>query len=188
MPGTEGKMSEELEVLKVVAERLNEAGIDYMISGSTAVNYYTVPRMTRDVDVVIDLQARGIQKFVSLFDADFYIDEITVAREVSRRGIFNIIHSQYLIKVDFVVRKESEFEGQAFARRVRVVIEKRPLWFISAEDLVIAKLLWAKESHSEMQLKDCGNLLKTVKNLDLAYIREWVARLNLNQVFEECKR
>ncbi|MHC4144009.1 MAG: hypothetical protein ACYSUD_04425 [Planctomycetota bacterium] len=42
-------MSEELEVLKIVAERLEGAGISYMISGSVAANYYTIPRMTRDI-------------------------------------------------------------------------------------------------------------------------------------------
>jgi hypothetical protein len=46
-------MSEELEVLKIVTQRLREAGINYMISGSIASNYYTIPRMTRDIDVVV---------------------------------------------------------------------------------------------------------------------------------------
>jgi hypothetical protein len=40
-------MNEELEVLKIVTRRLNEANIPYMICGSIASNYYTVPRMTR---------------------------------------------------------------------------------------------------------------------------------------------
>ena len=43
-------MSEELEVLKMVGDRLGEAGIGYMVSGSIAANYYTIPRMTREAD------------------------------------------------------------------------------------------------------------------------------------------
>ena len=37
-------MSEELEVLKIVAERLRGAGIAYMLTGSVAMNHYAVAR------------------------------------------------------------------------------------------------------------------------------------------------
>jgi len=37
-------MSEELEVLKIVAERLRGAGIAYMLTGSVAMNHYAVLR------------------------------------------------------------------------------------------------------------------------------------------------
>ena len=44
-------MSEELEVLKTVTSRLEGAGISYMLTGSMAANFYTVPRLTRDIDM-----------------------------------------------------------------------------------------------------------------------------------------
>jgi hypothetical protein len=40
-------VSEELEVLAIVAGRLDAAGIAYMLTGSLAASCYTVPRMTR---------------------------------------------------------------------------------------------------------------------------------------------
>jgi hypothetical protein len=40
-------MSDELEVLKLVATRLEAAGVAYMISGSIAMNYYAQPRLSR---------------------------------------------------------------------------------------------------------------------------------------------
>ena len=64
-------MSEELEVLKIVTGRLNEADIPYMISCSIAANYYTIPRMTRDIDVVIELKENAIDKFIALFEMIF---------------------------------------------------------------------------------------------------------------------
>jgi len=79
-------MSEELEVLKIVTQRLKEGDIDYMVSGSIAANYYTVPRMTRDIDIVVELEQADIDRFVSLFRRDFYIDREMVNREVLRQG------------------------------------------------------------------------------------------------------
>ena len=45
-------MLSELDVLKDVCERLDRAGIAYMITGSVAMNYYAQPRMTRDREKV----------------------------------------------------------------------------------------------------------------------------------------
>lgn len=47
------QMVNELEVLKIVIKRLESANIHYMVSGSVAANFYTTPRMTRDIDIVI---------------------------------------------------------------------------------------------------------------------------------------
>ena len=85
-------MNEELEVLKIVTERLNKAGINYMISGSIAANYYTVPRMTRDIDAVIEIKHAGIDRFAGLFKDDFYMDKKMIRNEVMRQGMFNLIH------------------------------------------------------------------------------------------------
>lgn len=178
-------MSEELEVLEIVTGCLNKANIGYMISGSMAANYYTIPRMTRDIDIVIELEQTDIDKFVGLFQDDFYIDGEMIKREVLRRGMFNLIHNQYVVKIDFIIKKSSAYQQDAFSRRRQVSIENTPMWFISAEDLVISKLLWAKDSHSEMQLKDVRNLIKTVDNLDLRYIDNWVQELRLEQVYKE---
>ena len=178
-------MSEELEVLKIVTQRLKEADINYMISGSIAANYYTIPRMTRDIDVVIELKQGDIDKFVGLFEGDFYVDREMVANEVYREGMFNLIHNRYVIKIDFIIKKSSAYQNAEFSRRKQVLIEQSPIWFVSAEDLVISKLLWAKDSHSEMQLKDVGNLIETVDNLDLKYIGNWVRELSLEQIYKE---
>ena len=159
-----------IEILKIVTQRLNKADIAYMISGSIAANYYTV-----------------IDKFVSLFQSDFYLDKEMVKKEVSRQGIFNLIHNQYVIKIDFIIRKESEFQDVTFSRRKKISIENSPMWFISAEDLILAKLLWAKDSYSEIQLKDVQNLLATVNNLDIKYIKNWISQLGLERPYREVK-
>ena len=65
-------MTEELEVLKVVTGRLEAAGIPCMVTGSFAVNYYAVPRMTRDIDLVADVSVSDVDRVGALFKGDFY--------------------------------------------------------------------------------------------------------------------
>ncbi len=180
-------MSEELEILKIVAQRLEKAGIAYMVSGSMAANYYTIPRMTRDIDVVVELNDNAIDRFVALFEGDFYVSREMIANEVSQQGMFNLIHNQSVMKIDFIVRRSSTYQQEAFSRRKRVLVEKCPIWFITAEDLVISKLIWARDSHSEMQLKDVANILTTVDDLDVKYVETWVRKLGLDQIYQGVK-
>lgn len=92
-------MTEELEVLKVVARCLDEARIAYMLTGSVALNYYALPRMTRDIDIVVELGPDDADRVVRLFEADFYVDADAVRRAIATRGIFNVIHDRWVVKV-----------------------------------------------------------------------------------------
>ena len=180
-------MSEELEVLKIVTRRLNGAHIPYMISGSIAANYYAVPRMTRDIDIVIELKHSNIDLFTGLFEDDFYVNKEMILNEVSREGMFNLIHNQYIFKIDFIMKKSSAYQQTAFSRRKEILIEGCTMWYISAEDLIISKLMWAKNSHSEMQLRDVRNLTETVKDLDTRYMDDWLGQLGLERLYKEAK-
>jgi hypothetical protein len=78
--------SDELEVLHTVVSRLEGARIPYMLSGSTALGAFATPRMTRDLDMVVQLDESDADRFVSLFIDDFYCDADAVRRTVASRG------------------------------------------------------------------------------------------------------
>jgi hypothetical protein len=101
-------VSDELHVLRSVTTRLEGAGISYMVTGSMAANFYAVPRMTRDIDLVIELSEWDLDRVIRLFQQDYYIDRDMVQRAVRDHGMFNIIHNALVVKVDCVVRKETE--------------------------------------------------------------------------------
>ena len=178
-------MSEELEVLKTVAQRLDTAGIAYMVTGSMAVNYYAVPRMTRDIDVVVELSPGDAGRICHIFQNDFFIDREAVQRSIKQKAMFNIIHKDYVIKVDFVVRKDSDYRRMEFSRRRRVSVEGCDLFIVAPEDLIISKLDWARESHSEVQFVDVRNLLACVDDLDRDYLRHWVKQMGLESLYCE---
>lgn len=176
-------MSEELKILKEVAEKLNRAAIPYMVSGSVAMNFYAHPRMTRDIDIVIVLSEDNIKTFIDLFKDSFYLEEETVMNEVRRLGMFNLIHSKYIIKLDFILQKNDEFSVKEFGRRKEIDVEETKISIISPEDLILSKLNWAKDSFSEIQLRDVGNIRNMVEDLDIQYINEWVDKLGLQKIY-----
>lgn len=58
---------DELAVLKIVIKKLKSADIPYMVSGSIAANFYMTPRMTRDIDIVIQVETADAERIYSLF-------------------------------------------------------------------------------------------------------------------------
>jgi hypothetical protein len=59
----------ELDILRDVAARLESVGFDYMLTGSLAMIYYATPRMTRDIDLVVAMNADDAEQLKQLLKA-----------------------------------------------------------------------------------------------------------------------
>jgi hypothetical protein len=176
-------MQNELDIVRDVSQRLDGAGIGYMLTGSMAMNYYAQPRMTRDIDVVVALRPRDAERVVKLFAPDYYVSREAVESAIVQESLFNLIHNESVIKVDCIVRKQDEYRLNEFSRRQRITIRDVETWIVSKEDLILSKLFWAKDSHSELQLRDVRNLVST--GCDRVYIERWTAELGLNNLWRE---
>lgn len=104
------------ELLAVVVERLDRAGVPYMVTGSLASSYYGEPRLTRDVDIVIDPEPAALDRLVTdLVSADFYVDLGAAREALANRSQFNAI-GPAADKVDFVIRRDRPFSLEEFGR------------------------------------------------------------------------
>src|SRR5690349_3067214 len=173
----------ELDVLRDISRRLEGAGISFMLTGSVAMNYYAQPRMTRDIDLVVSLKETQSEEFFRLFETEYYFDRQSVAHAIFRRGMFNLIHNDAVIKVDIVVLKTDAYRQEEFGRRRKINLGDFETWIVSREDLVLSKLFWAKDSKSEMQLADVRNLLST--DCDMEYLHSRAKTLKVEELLEE---
>lgn len=180
-------MINEIEILKIVVKRLASARIPYMVTGSIAANFYTTPRMTRDIDIVVEVEERDAEALYSLFSNDFYVDKQAIMNAIHDKQIFNIIHNEEVVKVDFIIRKDTNYRNLEFKNRRCLVWEGQEIFVASPEDLILSKLFWARESLSEVQLRDIRNLFRTNPNLNRGYIEKWVRELKLDEVYNEVK-
>ncbi|UCD30521.1 MAG: hypothetical protein JSV03_08655, partial [Planctomycetota bacterium] len=163
-------MDEQLEFVKQIASRLDSVGIPYMMTGSMALAVYSMPRMTRDIDLVVEVTLDDVDKLVGLFTNDCYIDRERVEQAVRERGIFNIIHNHWVVKADFIIRKDEDYRKEEFARRKIVDVEDVSVSVVAPEDLILSKLVWAKRSQSDLQLHDVCRMISSVTGLDWSYL------------------
>lgn len=178
---------DQLSVLKLVTARLEAARIPYMITGSIASGHYAQPRMTRDLDIVVELEPADASRVAAIFGDQFDCDPQSIRSAIERRALFNLIHIEAIVKVDVVVRKDAPFRVEEFGRRRRVEIDGQAMWMVSPEDLVLSKLLWARDSRSELQLRDVRQILTAREDLDWTYLDRWARALGIDTLLGEVR-
>jgi hypothetical protein len=184
----ESRLNDQLEFLHLIVSRLDEAGIPYMLTGSVAMSLYCQPRMTRDIDLVVECHGTKPEDWVRMFAADCYVSTIAVEEALSRGGMFNIIHLEGVAKADFIVRRPEEYRQVEFGRRLRKRVDGQDIHVVSPEDLVLSKLVWWKECDSAVQKGDLILLLESSSPLDMAYIEHWATRLGVTDQMEALRR
>ena len=165
--------------LKTIIEFFNSHKIPYMLSGSVALSIYTLPRATRDFDFVVHLQQKDIDDLLARFREGYYCDRDAVKEAIIHHSMFNIIDHASGFKADFIILKNEPFRKAEFERRLEIEFEGMPVNVVSAEDLLLSKLIWIQELQSAVQMEDIKNL-STKKDLDWKYINSWIKSLNLN--------
>lgn len=180
-------MSDQLNVLRTVVERLESSRIPYMLTGSTAMNFYAIPRMTRDIDLIAEIALENTTRFCDLFKNDFYIEQEDVSEAIRSHGSFNIIHNETLVKVDILIRKREPYRTVEFERRKKQEVSGFNIQIVSPEDLVLSKLFWAKDSESEFQIRDARNIVDSIKELDWQYMTKWAQNIGIAGLLSKLK-
>jgi hypothetical protein len=169
-----------------VLDRLDGAGVDYYITGSEALSVWGEPRQTMDIDIVIDLPVDRYEAVIRpAFDDAYLVSDVIV---VGGRGFGSVIHRTDIRKADFITRREDAFGRVTFERRRRLddpVLGRA--WFVSPEDLVLAKLEWSDGGASERQVRDAASILRIRSDLDWAYLERYAAVLGVTPLLEQIR-
>lgn len=177
-------------LLRVLVRELDEARIPFMLTGSMAAAVHGAGRATLDIDLVIEVSEAQLTSFVaSLSSPELYVSAEAAAEALAHETMFNVVDVESGWKADLIVRKDRPFSKSEFARRQSVDFEGLQLWVVSLEDLMIAKLERARLGGSARQLEDVAALLRAaVRELDVAYLEDWVGRLGLQSQWESAQQ
>jgi hypothetical protein len=170
-------------------EALEAAAIPYMVTGSFVSAVHGVPRATHDIDVVIAPTAEQLVTLLKQFPEAEYYAELEDALQAYRHGSqFNVIDQNGIWKVDFILRKDRPFSRTEFERRRRINILGVSVYAATPEDILIAKLEWAKIGESERQLRDAAGIIAIQgPALDVAYVEHWVTELSLEDQWQQAR-
>lgn len=169
------------QLLSRLSEILDRAHIAYMLTGSYASSVHGNPRASQDIDIVIAPNRPQLLALLKLLpDTEYYVSDEAALDALARRSQFNVVDFATGWKVDFIIAKDREFSRTEFERRRLLELDGLALYFASPEDVLIAKLEWAKLGASSRQIEDAAGIIALQGNqLDTAYVSHWVDALGL---------
>jgi len=158
-----------------------------MLTGSIVSSIQGEPRMSHDIDVVIESTARILSFLSNAFPpARYYCDPDSVHDAIKSDGMFNLIDTETGDKIDFWMLTESGFDSSRFSRRTKIELFGKTLWVSSPEDTILAKLRWSKMSGgSEKQLTDAFHIYE-INNatLNKQYMEKWISVLGIKDQWQ----
>lgn len=146
-------------LLKKISSFLEANKIPYMITGAWSIIYYGRPRASHDIDFVVELHKEDLSKIVKVFDKlpeDFLIQVDNILEAVDQKSMFQVLHLPTMLKFDFWLLTDLEFDKSRFLRRKRVKILNQMMVMASMEDTIIQKLRWYQQAKIEKHLVDAA--------------------------------
>jgi hypothetical protein len=182
-----------LAAFEQILATLDRLELPYFIGGSVASGNYGFPRMTNDVDIIVDFSAVDIEAFCAQLEPDFYVDCERAKESIETKRPFNAIHRKSIFKFDFFPAQQSAYgKSQMDRRRFAVsaipALESLEFAVCSAEDSVLSKLVWFRlgGESSDQQWKDILSILEVqASRLDLDYLNEWSTPLGVKGLLEK---
>ncbi len=172
-----------------VIDVLERLGIPYMIVGGFAAIFYGEPRLTIDVDIVVDMRSEHVELFAAAFPIpEYYVSEEGIRDSLQRRYPFNVIQPKTGAKVDLVPLPRDPFTRAAFERRRRMEYDEagHSATFITVEDIILAKLRAYRDTGSDKHLRDArGVLTMQAEHLDMDTLRRSAKAAGVLAQFEQ---
>ncbi len=182
-------MSELLVAISEFDAACEAADLSYVIGGSVCSGIHSLIRNTNDVDVVLGRALKTTDPAIAQLDQKFIVDQIALEQNHLQGRCYNIFHEESAIKFD-LFPPIGEFQRAQLERAVivRPTSSPRPFRIASVEDIIMAKLNWLHQSHSERQEQDILGLLSVNKNkIDFSYIANWSEKFSVSALLSDLR-
>ena len=150
------------ETLSRLVDILAELKVKFHLTGGITSVAYGEPRMTQDIDIVVDNMAiaRALDAFTSAASqAGFMLDAKAVRQAVAEKSMFQLFDMTEALKIDIYPREM--IPGELGRSKHLEVFEGMLLPVVSRPDAAASKLAWAsKGSH-----KSRRDLRQIVRNM-----------------------
>ena len=183
----------EPNLFQIFTSRMNKLGLRYIVTGAVASIIYGEPRLTHDIDVVVELGPENAEKIAESFPPeDFYCPPIENIRQEtlrSLRGHFNIIHHETGFKADVYIAGQDELHRWALQNRRELEMEAEAIWLAPPEYVILRKLEYYREGKSEKHLADIANMIEiSYDQIDFEELRDKIKGCRLEKEWKKAQK
>ncbi|NQT27559.1 hypothetical protein HQ585_19550 [candidate division KSB1 bacterium] len=178
------------DLFLVFLQPLNKAKIKYMVTEAAGVILYGAPRMTHDLDLVLEISSIQAEKLALFFPEDqFYCpprEVVLLELGRPRRGHFNLIHQRTGFKADCYLMGDDPLHKWAMEHRNKLDYQGNEIQVAPPEYVIIRKLQYYQEGHSEKHLLDIRSILDiSSKRIDRPRLERMLGDAGLTTLWSE---
>lgn len=181
-------MDLEAAVLAMI-DALEAEQIPYMLVGSFSSNFYGIPRSTKDGDFVVELENRTLSPLITRLGSGFDFDPQWAFESVTgtQRRIARIVGTP--LDIELFTLSQQPHDLERFRRRIKTVWQGRTVFLPTAEDVIVAKALWAFHLSRGKDRDDVQAVVAVQgDNLDWSYIYHWADQHGTRHLLDEIRR
>ena len=181
---------EPADFLERVVAVLERCDVPYFVTGSVASIFYGEPRLTNDVDIVVELDVSRVHRMAAAWPTGFYFEPESALQALRPSGQFNVIDPAAGLKADLIVASDGAFDRARFAMARTVEIAPgASAWIAAPEHVILKKLQFYREGGSEEHLRDIAGILKISRDeIDRQEIDRWAPELGVEDLWRELSR
>jgi len=149
----------EKDHIKKLISTLNKLRIHYAFTGAFAVSYYGFPRISADIDILIEKNKNKLQKLASqLQPLGYDVTETDILSAIEECSHFPIFHKKRAAPYfDIKIACEQD-ETSAINNYKTIDFHGLKCRIVSVEDLIIKKLEWNDTKDVELILFRCKEI------------------------------
>ena len=173
-----------VKALEDLIDCLDTVGVPYAVTGSVASGIHGKPLTSLDVDLIIEMTPSQARALAERLPGHFYRSDEALVGASQPPGFVNIIDQRSSLKIDLSTMKPGPFPESIMSRVQAVEVGDTGLTLrvVSAEDVILMKLLWRQESRSRKQWENALNVVRVRgARLDWGYLHRWAGQLKLSE-------
>jgi hypothetical protein len=183
---------QDLNLYQLFTDKLDAKKIPYAVTGSVASIIYGEPRMTHDIDIVIEMSVNQVEDFIKAFPVEeFYCPPVEILKiEILRtsRGHCNIIHYETGFKADIYFSGENQFQKWAITNARYFDYNESKIAIAPPEYVIVKKLEFYKEGQSQKHINDIKAIIFNSKELiNFPLLEEYISGFGLKKEWQLCK-
>ncbi len=176
-----------MEGMHALLDGIDHIGASWMLGGSVGAMCYSEPRSTLDVDCMLSLEQKHVDRIVESFpENDFYVPPVSVLAHEIRRGAagsFSIIHLASGFKADCYPCGQDELMHWILLRIARLPVGGRLTPVAPPEYIISMKLRFFAMSGQDKHLRDIRSIVRLLPELDVSVVTQWASRYGVSDAW-----
>lgn len=173
------------DTLSRLLEILNRYGVRFHLTGGLTSVAYGEPRMTQDIDIVVDNPSltASVDAFIAAAtQSGFMLDADAVRRAVAEKAMFQLFDLAEALKIDVYPREM--IPGELDRSKALEIFEGVLIPVVSRPDAAASKLAWASKG-SHKSRRDLRQIVRHMPQAERAELDRLAGLLGLGDLLAE---